>query len=803
MTKALEHKTRTMVRGWLASVSMVALGASLGTPVSAQEEPSARRLDEITVTATRRAESQQAVAVTVQTLGEEALENLRVASFDDYVALVPGVNASGQGPGKNDVFIRGITPSPGAVRVAALGSEPSVALYLDETPISTGARNIDLYAVDLGRIEVLKGPQGTLFGASSQAGTIRLITNKPDPSGFAAGGVAEAASTRGGDISTTIEGYINIPVIEDRFAVRVAAYNAVEGGFIDNVPGTRQIALSNPTLAAFGIVPGTRVESDNADFVEDDFNEATYQGFRASALYQFNDDWQAQVQHTSQTLEIEGIFEFEPDISEGDDLNVQAFSPDVGDDEVQLTSWTVEGRAAGLDLIYNGSYSERTFDGFADYTGYAAVGPFIPYYICDYPTFSFCGSPVLTTQSFFETERLTQEARFATDDSRRWRVIGGVFYDDLDTTERTDYIYPASIEVGFQPNFPIPDAFASNPDVRAPGITFFNDFLRTREEFSVFGEFSFDILDNLTATIGARNYDIEIGLTGQSSFGQRFPGPEADAGNNVDEILAGQTPTTLSDTIYKANLSWQVTEDALLYATYSEGFRGGGFNRNGTGDGPNDIPFFFDTDDVLNYEIGWKTEWMNNTVRLNGAAFFVDFTDLQQGVLDFTISNLAFFDNVGSAESMGLELEAEWAATNELTLFGSATFLDSELTEVPDTLVNIAPLGSELPFSPKLQTVAGARYERDWRGYTVFGQGVLQYTDVRFTTLQLDARERLDPYNNLDLSAGVARDQWRATLFVDNVGDSLGEITAGAPDDVFRVVPTRPRTVGIRLGFDY
>ena len=296
----------------LASASFVALSASISLSAYAQEEVEERRLGEVEVTATRRAESSQSVAVTIDTLSEEELENLRVSSFEDYVSLIPGVNASGQGPGKNDVFIRGITPSPGAVRIAGLGSEPSVALYLDEAPISTGGRNIDLYATDLSRIEVLKGPQGTLFGASSQAGTIRLITNKPDPSEYRAGGIVEVSTTKGGSSSYKLEGYANFPIIRDKFAIRIAGYDTLDGGFIDNVAATRQVPLDNPGLlqfAQFGIVPSVRETADNALFVEDDFNEAEFQGFRISAAYQFNDNGDALVQHEDQDLETEGEFE--------------------------------------------------------------------------------------------------------------------------------------------------------------------------------------------------------------------------------------------------------------------------------------------------------------------------------------------------------------------------------------------------------------------------------------------------------------------------------------------------------------
>lgn len=803
------------VASLLASTSLFAIGGLVAAPAFAQDaaveddDAEARKLDPITVTATRRETDSQDTAVTLGVLSEDALDNLRIDNFEDYVSLIPGVNATGQGPGKQDVFIRGVTPGPATVRLAALGSEPSVAIYLDEIPISTAGRNIDLYATDLSRIEFLKGPQGTLFGASSQAGTLRLITNKPNLTEYEAGGVLDVSTTEGGEESHAIEGYVSIPIVKDKLAVRLAAYNAREGGFIDSIPATRQIPETNPGLqyVAFlfgGFVP-PRETVNNDGIAKDDFNVSEFTGLRASVAYEINDDWDILVQHTDQSLETEGVYEFEPDLSTDDDLNVATFSPDEGSDDVALTNWTVNGRVGKLDLIYNGSFAERTFEGRTDYTNYSNGGPFIAYYLCA-ADFSSCGSPILSAESFFETERTIHEFRVSTDETNRLRAIGGVFFDDQTTIERTDFNYPASIGAGFQPNFPIPGAFASNPNVRAPGITFFNDFQRDREEFSLFGELAFDLTDQLTATIGARNYDIEIGLRGQSSAGSRLPGPEAAEGRNVDEILDGLVPTTLSDTIYKFNLSWTPQDDVLLYATYSEGFRAGGFNRNGgETDGTRTIPPFYESDDVKNYELGWKTEFFNNSLRFNGAVYFIEFNEIQQGLVDPTLSNIAFFDNVGDAEVTGLEVDAEWAATDELTLFGNMSILDTELTDFPDTPVAVAvvPIGSQLPFAPEFQSVIGGRYVKDIGDYSVFGQGIVAYNGERFNTLNAAFREQLDAYTEVNISAGISRDQWNVTVYADNVTNELGELGAGAPDGVFRVSPIRPRTIGVRLGVDF
>jgi iron complex outermembrane receptor protein len=262
------------------------------------------------------------------------------------------------------------------VRISGIGGEPSVSFYLDEAPITTPGRNIDLYAVDLQRVEVLKGPQGTLFGASSQAGTVRLITNKPDLSNFGAGGEFGMSSTKNGGISNKSEGFINIPIAEDTFAIRLASYSSTDGGFIDNVLATNSLPLTNPGVG--GRVPAIRQEVSNSTFVEDDYNEATYRGMRFSALWQINDDWDVLLQHTSQQLDTEGSFEYDPDISDDDDLNVATFSLTKGDDKVSLTQWTVNGMLSGLEVIYNGSFTDRTFQGQSDYTGYVNVGPYVP-----------------------------------------------------------------------------------------------------------------------------------------------------------------------------------------------------------------------------------------------------------------------------------------------------------------------------------------------------------------------------------------------------------------------------------------
>jgi outer membrane receptor protein involved in Fe transport len=351
------------------------------------------------------------------------------------------------------------------------------------------------------------------------------------------------------------------------------------------------------------------------------------------------------------------------------------------------------------------------------------------------------------------------------------------------------------------PTYPITGAFTNTDgSARPPGVTFFNDFQSAREEVSIFGELAYDVTDNVTVTVGARRYDIDIGLMGQSSNGQRASGPEASNGTNVDARLAGVSPSTLSGTIFKGNVRWQMNADVMFYGTYSEGFRSGGFNRSA---GTPGVPDSFDTDDVVSVEFGWKTTLLDNTLRFNGAIYNVDFTDLQQGVLDFAIANTTFFDNVGEAEINGLEFELEWAANDYLDIFGSFSYIDSELTDSFITLVNPAPIGSNLPYAPETEGVVGARYYQEIGDFSAVYQGIYKWVDSRFNSLASAGRVELPSYNQLNLSASFSKDDWRATLFIDNATDSLGQVAAGSADNVFRVSPTRPRTVGVRVSFAY
>ncbi|MBA4693657.1 MAG: TonB-dependent receptor [Congregibacter sp.] len=780
----------------ISAVVATALGASVAH---------AAQLEEVVVTATKRSESAQDIPMTIQTLGEETLDNLGIGNFKDYIRYLAGVTSGGRGPGRNEVFIRGVSAGKGGLKIAgAVGLEPNVAMYLDEAPISMGGRNIDPYMTDMNRVEVLPGPQGTLYGASSQAGTVRLITNKPEFNEFSAGFDVSVSETSDADGSNAVEAYANIPIIDDTLAARIAVYNVKEGGYINNIRATKQIGLQNPGFG--GVVPETRAVARNDQLAEDNFNDATYEGFRVGVRWAPNDDWDLQLQHTSQTIETDGVWDFDPTLG---DLNSVSFQPDTAEDEFDLTTWTVAGRLASLDIIYTGSYLDRLVEGISDYSGYADVGPYIPYYICEYPGYASCGEPAFYLDQYYNTERTTHEFRLNTDMDRRLRLLVGVFYDDTENIERGDWTYPATIEQGFAPNAPIPGATSSNPNARIPGVAFFNDFTRTKEELSFFGELYFDITDSLTATVGARRYDIEIGLNGSSNFANRDWGSgDLNWGRNVDEVLEGASPADLSDTILKFNLQWDINDDIMVYGTWSEGYRPGGFNRNGgsskvPGVGPF-VPDFYQSDEVTNMEFGWKMSLLNQALRFNGSIYRVEWEAMQIGVLDFDISNLTFIDNVSDAEINGVEIDAAWLPTDNLSLFANLSFNDTELTDVPANIVGLESEGSPLALAPELQYVLRGRY--DWalsESSGAFAQLVYQYTDDQISSIVSGASFTMDSYSTVDASLGYSRDNWTITLFGENLSDERADLFISNEDDIVKTTPNRPRTYGLRLSYRY
>jgi outer membrane receptor protein involved in Fe transport len=764
----------------------------------------AAELEEIVVTATKREENLQDVAVSVQAIGEQRLDALNIANFDDYIRYLPNVNSAGRGPGQSSIFVRGMaTDSSDQTSIEIGAPVPNVALYLDEQPVSSGGRNLDLYTADIARVEVLPGPQGTLFGASSQAGTVRLITNKPVYNEFLAGFDASVATTHKGEASNSVEGYVNWPVIDDKLALRGVFYNAVEGGYIDNVFGENAYTADHvgfPAGAESTVV-------NNLHLVEDDFNDATYTGARLSARYAINDDWELTGQYMAQKLDVDGVFDHSPariaELASGQsgsrvvgDLQVQRFFPDRLEDEFGQLSLTVAGRLQALDVIYVGSYLDREVNNSFDYSGYTQVGEFSYYYICQ-PTYTVCGDPTQGVLAHIENERTTHELRISSSENERLNFVAGLYFDDIETRVDTNFFVAGSTGF-FAPNAPHSQSTHFNPNPRGPGITFVNDAIRTEEQFAVFGELTYDLTDAWSVSVGARYYDIESALVGSSNFAT-LGDVDDDSGRNFDGIFADVLPLKEDDTILKGTVSYHLGDDSLFYFTYAEGFRPGGFNRV---DNP-DVPTTYVSDEVTNLELGWKTTLLDGAMRFNGSIYRIDWDGLQVGITDLSISVITFTTNAADAEILGFEGDLTWAPSDNLTLGAAWSFNDTEMVRVPEGVTDIAPPGSNLALAPELQFNLSGRYQWSIGEYDPYAQLVYAYTDEQFSSIVVDNRFQQRSYNTVDAAIGFDMENMTVELFGENLTDERAELFINSLDTDLRITTNRPRTIGVRISRDF
>ena len=806
-------------------------------------------IEEVVVSARKKTESLQDVPLSVSALRESALDEKGISVFEDYLLQLPSVTAGGSGPGTSTIYIRGLaSTTPNLTTAGVAGLAPNVSFYLDEQPLAQPGRNLDVYAADMARIEVLAGPQGTLFGASSQAGVVRMITNKP-VIGETSGNVeVESRFMPDGDSGAKVELVVNIPIGEST-AARLVAYRDKKGGYIDQVAGTLDVSQSARFRPAGTIRQnGLPVNSSRGGFqagadlsgatlnkagaiIKDDANELTYEGFRASVAHEINESWDALFTVAQQTIEADGVFFVDPTLG---DLEIQRYTEDKIEDEYDNMSLTLEGSIGDLEVVYAGAYTDRTTDQMVDYTDYLFVGQYLPYYICDYyvtytsnapgnvPT-GTCGTPNLLVDSTTNLEVTSHEFRINADLSDTTSLTAGVFISDTELTELNLFNYPSSVQndITYAANYPLTNTSATGSINNAsPGwysagpfsepVIFFNDIRRTDEQRGIFGELSFATSDTTELSIGARWYDIEVDFEGSanSSFGNGFGNTDQQKyGSNLSAQYAPGNSNGYPDkaetdgVIGKVTYSWKPNDDSMYYLTWSEGFRPGLLNRPAgrtNSDGSYTIPAAIDSDEITNYEFGWKSVLQDGQLRFNGSLFFVDVSGLQSTIFDPSIVNLFFSDNAADAEIKGVEGDFIYYTETGLILSGAFSLLDTEITKSLIPTGDII-VGQELAFAPGFQGNISARKEWDLEaGNTGYWQAQFTMSDKSYSDIMAPNRAEQDSYNLLNLRAGITNDDWFAEVYVDNVTDERAEISNTFVFDRQRVAIIRPLTVGLR-----
>ncbi len=833
--------TETKSSAYRGKVLMALLCSTvmLTSPAFAQDAPAAE--DEvpadIIVTANKRSESLQNVSLSIQALGSEKLDQQQVTGIDDFAKLLPSVSFQSFGPGQSQLFFRGISSGGDGLHIGPL---PATGLYLDETPVTTIAGSVDLHVYDIARIEALSGPQGTLFGASSLSGTLRIITNKPNADKFEGALDVEVNKFGGGDFGGNVEGFINVP-LSDRAAIRVVGFYRRDGGYVDNIPGTRTFTLDDgdptPILETVDGNPLTNLTVNNRALVEDNFNDVETYGGRAALKIDLDDNWTVTPTALYQRQDTKGPFLFDPAL--GKDLKVQDFLATRNLDRWWLAALTVEGKVGNWDLVYSGSYFERKVNNISDYSQYSVAYDSYSYVddtvdpnVRVFPSYTNFpdgrGGFLNPTQNqilFDKYTKHSQELRVVSPSSDRFRITAGLFYQRQTNKVEADYVIAGLSQI---PQ-PLP-----NPNL-TPFPQYIDSVFRSRinrvdNDYAAFAEASYDLTDTVKLSAGIRGFIYQNTLFGFSGFlrdalnptrgGTRpalFCIPTTDTSipcaNIAASAISGRPfKATGSGETHKINLSWQATPSKLIYATYSTGFRPGGNNRR-----PDVIPFNADT--LSNYEIGWKTTWFDRRLRINGAAFYEEWKDVQFGIAPAGGNGVTFTYNVGDARVYGIEGDFS-LSLGDLTLSGGGTYIDAKLaTDFGPINLQGLPIagdpdarrGTQLPIQPKFKGNLTARYAFPISSLDAFVQGSVSYQSAGrpfLTNAEFDGSggRNLSGFATADFSAGTKISNFSVEVYVQNAFDKRGILSLNSACGLTqclaaaRAFPTKPQQFGLKIG---
>lgn len=792
MRKPKQHGLSALGRAPLAAAIWLAFsGFALAqdeAPAAADEEDKDTAvLEAITVTAQKRVENIQEVPISMQVLGTETLEELNVGDFDDLAVMLPSVSIDSGGPGFTRVYMRGVANGENGNHSGPL---PSVGMYLDEQPITTITGALDVHIYDIERVEALAGPQGTLYGASSQSGTIRVITNKPDPTAFAAGYGLEANKISGGGIGHVGEGFLNLPV-NDNLAIRLVGWTKEDAGYIDNIYGERTF-------------PSSGITDDNLEFVEDDYNNVQTTGARAALKLDFNDNWSISPTIIAQRQRQNGLFAYDEGLGE---LNISHGYPERADDDWRQMALTVQGKIGNFDLTYAFAHLKRDIEAETDYSDYGFwYDTLFGYGTYFYDDNGDLVNPSQYIQSEDRFKKRSHEIRLASPSDERFRFVVGTFWQQQSHD--------------IQQRYKIDDLASSISVTGWEDTIWLTKQVRQDHDEALFGEMSYDLTDTLTATAGARFFKAENTLKGFFGFSSGYSSRTGEAAcfDQTDFLGAPcinlDKGTDEDDWLGRFNLTWQFQPDKMIYGTWSEGYRPGGINRRGT------LPPYV-SDFLTNWEAGWKTSWADNTLQWNGAVFQEDWENFQFSLLG--LNGLTEIKNANQARIRGLESDIVWAASYNLRLSGGVTFLDAELTENycgftddagnPVTVCDDpqAPAGTRLPISAKFKGNLTGRYTWDSEKEPFF-QATLVHEGERESDLRILERGilgRLPSYTTLDLSAGFRWNNMNIDFFLRNAFDEVAEFSrfVQCPETVCGeqryITVNQPRTFGVRFSQEF
>lgn len=738
-----------------------------------------RELGEVIVTATKREERVEDIPVSIAVIGNQDIERRGLIGMQDYLRSIPGVNQIDRGSKDNSIVIRGITTQPDSENSL---SGATVGSYFDETPITGAggfaAGGIDVRPVDIDRIEILRGPQGTAFGSSSLGGTLRMIPTKPKLDGFSMKAQIAYSDTGGaGSDNSMIQGVVNIPVVEDTFALRAVGYRYDESGFYRNVASADPGAVARATN--YGLADYVN------GFTQNDVGQIISTGGRLAGLWKPTDKLNLSFNFLTQKIEQDGnpvasVGKYEqallPVAPQG---RVRGEAGDISDTNMDLVNAVLNYDLGWGTLTAAGSWVN----------GDSAIASDL------WEGFPFPGSATYAN----DFESYTGETRVASQLDGRFQFLAGLYFENVKEGSLSTVDWPGDAATNPLTLFGLP---VTNP-------LLLQQVGRDRDQRAVFGEVSYDLTDKLTATVGGRffKYDKDESSLREGGFAGLPIGGGTPSDFDSDE----------SDSSFKANVSYEPVKDALVYASWAEGFRLGkpqaglspglcDQNNDGLVDNSTvsiESTQRVDSDFLENYEIGTKFALFNRRMAVDASVYHIKWDGLP--ITTFvTCSPIGYTANAGAATSDGIELQASVFVADGLRVDLGGGYTKAELSEDAPGLG--AQDGARLPGSPKFSANLAAQYDFNLSGHNAFVRADSVYTGKFYGDLLESPGTEAGGYTKIDARAGVAVRNLSVELFVRNLTNedafTWRTIIVGNTNP-FLGYRLRPRTVGIQLGYSF
>lgn len=730
-------------------------------------------LEEIIVTAQKRQEVLQDVPQSITVLSSATFERQHADNLQDYLALIPGLSLEGSTRGVSRITLRGINTG---------GVASTVGVYVDEVPFgsSSGLANGAILAgdfdtFDLARLEVLRGPQGTLYGASSLGGVMKFVTNPPQTESFEGKAQVGIEDVSGGDLSYSASSFVNIP-LSDRFALRASGFYRLDGGFIDSIGNNPLPSLTDPDV---NVVQGT--------IDEDNLNELKTYGGRISALFNASDTLSVRLTALLQNIGTAASDTIETDRATLEPLYgervTSLYHREPTDFRYRIYSATVDWDLGPASLLSSTSYSTFQEDLQRDQArGFGGIlAGFVTLLYGDAQTRPLSAILRQTTG----TDRFTQELRLtsAEDDTFEW-MVGGYYTREKSRIDPQDFF---AVEAGT-------DTIAAD----VPRLI--EVLLRSEyEEYAGFANLTWHVTPRFGVTFGGR-------ASHNSQYADQLIDATALLGGIPDAPPRASSEEDV--TTYSVAPRFELSDDVSIYGRVATGYRPGGPNVLPQ-DAPAGTPRTYESDSLTSYEVGLKGIWLDNALSLDVAAYFLDWEDVQ---LFAVINDTGVNANGGTAESKGVEFSAAAVPMQGLTVRLTGAYTDASLTQDTDPLVGGLD-GDQLPFVPELSLNLDVDYEWPvFAGATAYVGGSVRTVRDQVADFGIrndDGSQREIPsYEVIDLRAGLNADRWSLELFVKNVDDEIGRTSLFGdpgtfPNDALASGLIRPRTIGLSASFGF